>query len=50
VIAYDRAGYGASDAAPVDLDLQLDDLVAVLEVAGPGPCVMVGHSWGGLLA
>jgi pimeloyl-ACP methyl ester carboxylesterase len=50
VIAYDRAGYGASDAAPVDLDLQLDDLVAVLEVAGPGPCVLVGHSWGGLLA
>jgi pimeloyl-ACP methyl ester carboxylesterase len=50
VIAYDRAGYGASDAAPVDLDLQLDDLVAVLEVAGPGPCVMVGHGWGGLLA
>jgi pimeloyl-ACP methyl ester carboxylesterase len=50
VIAYDRAGYGASDAAPVDLDLQLGDLIAVLEVAGPGPCVLVGHSWGGLLA
>jgi pimeloyl-ACP methyl ester carboxylesterase len=50
VIAYDRAGYGASDAAAVDLDLQLDDLMAILEEAGPGPCVMVGHSWGGLLA
>ncbi|HEY0693594.1 MAG TPA: alpha/beta hydrolase [Kribbella sp.] len=50
VIAYDRAGYGASDAAPIDLDLQLDDLMAILEEAGPGPCVLVGHSWGGLLA
>jgi pimeloyl-ACP methyl ester carboxylesterase len=50
VIAYDRAGYGASDAAPVDLAVQLGDLVAVLEAAGPGPSVLVGHSWGGLLA
>jgi pimeloyl-ACP methyl ester carboxylesterase len=50
VIAYDRAGYGASDATSVDLDLQLGDLVAVLEAVGPGPCVVVGHSWGGLLA
>jgi pimeloyl-ACP methyl ester carboxylesterase len=48
VIAYDRAGYGASDAAPVDLQLQVGDLAAVLEVAGPS--VLVGHSWGGLLA
>jgi pimeloyl-ACP methyl ester carboxylesterase len=50
VIAYDRAGYGASDPAPFDLDLQLGDLMAVLEEAGPGPRVLVGHSWGGLLA
>jgi pimeloyl-ACP methyl ester carboxylesterase len=48
VIAYDRAGYGASDPSPVDLDLQLDDLIAILEEAGPS--VLVGHSWGGLLA
>jgi pimeloyl-ACP methyl ester carboxylesterase len=48
VIAYDRAGYGASDPAPVDLELQLGDLAAVLEAAGPS--VLVGHSWGGLLA
>ena len=26
VIAYDRTGYGASDPAQVDLNLQLDDL------------------------
>ncbi len=48
VIAYDRAGYGASDPAPADLDLQLSDLQAILEEAGPS--VLVGHSWGGLLA
>ncbi|MFI5693477.1 alpha/beta fold hydrolase [Kribbella sp. NPDC051586] len=48
VIAYDRAGYGASDPAPLSLDLQVDDLIAVLEVVGPS--VVVGHSWGGLLA
>lgn len=48
VIAYDRAGYGASDPAPLTLDLQLGDLVAVLEEAGPS--VLVGHSWGGLIA
>lgn len=48
VIAYDRAGYGASDAAPLSLDLQLGDLLAMLEMAGP--CVVVAHSWGGLLA
>ena len=48
VVAYDRAGYGASDPAPLSLDLQVDDLTAVLEEAGPA--VVVGHSWGGLLA
>ncbi|MFG1628321.1 alpha/beta fold hydrolase [Kribbella sp. NPDC049227] len=48
VIVYDRAGYGASDPAPLSLDLQLGDLLAVLETVGP--CVVVGHSWGGLLA
>jgi pimeloyl-ACP methyl ester carboxylesterase len=50
VIAYDRAGYGASDPVPFDLERQLDDLVAVLEESGPGPRILVGHSWGGLLA
>jgi pimeloyl-ACP methyl ester carboxylesterase len=50
VIAYDRAGYGASDPAPLSLDLQLGDLLAILEAAGPKPSVVVGHSWGGLLA
>ncbi|MER7244926.1 alpha/beta hydrolase [Kribbella sp. NPDC000426] len=48
VIAYDRAGYGASDPAPLTLDLQVDDLIAVLREVGPA--VVAGHSWGGLLA
>ncbi|TDX03299.1 alpha/beta fold hydrolase [Kribbella sp. VKM Ac-2566] len=48
VIAYDRASYGASDPAPLSLDGQVDDLIAVLEETGPS--VVVGHSWGGLLA
>ncbi|HEX2322754.1 MAG TPA: alpha/beta hydrolase [Streptosporangiaceae bacterium] len=50
-VAYDRAGIGASDPmSPLTLDGQLEDLAAVLEACGDGPCVVVGHSWGGLLA
>lgn len=51
--SYDRAGYGWSDrgAAPRDagtLDAELDRL---LESLAPGePVVLVGHSFGGLLA
>jgi pimeloyl-ACP methyl ester carboxylesterase len=48
VIAYDRAGYGVSDPAPLSVELQVGDLVALLEEVGPA--VVVGHSWGGLLA
>ncbi|TCC62084.1 alpha/beta hydrolase [Kribbella pittospori] len=48
VIFYDRAGYGVSEPAPLSLELQLGDLLAVLGAVGP--CVVVGHSWGGLLA
>jgi pimeloyl-ACP methyl ester carboxylesterase len=48
VIAYDRAGYGVSDPAPLTLDVQVGDLVAVLEETGRA--IVVGHSWGGLLA
>ena len=50
VVAYDRAGYGVSEAAPLTLELQLGDLIAVLEAVGDGPSIVVGHSWGGLLA
>lgn len=51
-IAYDRAGVGASDpASPLTADTEIDDLVALAATAGDGqPCVLAGHSWGGLLA
>jgi pimeloyl-ACP methyl ester carboxylesterase len=51
VVAYDRAGLGESDpVAELSLDQELDDLVMVAGAAGPRPCVLLGHSWGGLLA
>ncbi len=51
VVAYDRAGLGASDPVwPLDLSTQADDLAAVIRATGNGPAIVVGHSWGGLLA
>jgi pimeloyl-ACP methyl ester carboxylesterase len=51
VVAYDRAGIGASDAVwPLALNTQTDDLIAVIRETGNGPSVVAGHSWGGLLA
>jgi pimeloyl-ACP methyl ester carboxylesterase len=52
VLAYDRSGMGGSSGSGSD---RLDDLVAELEgfidAAAPGSsCVLVGHSFGGLLA
>jgi pimeloyl-ACP methyl ester carboxylesterase len=52
VLSYDRAGRGASDAAPGQRDaLQMvSDLHHLLQVADiPGPYILVGHSFGGLL-
>ena len=50
VIAYDRAGLGLSDPAePLTLDTSTGDLAALAAHAGGG-CVLVGHSWSGLLA
>ena len=50
VIAYDRAGLGLSDPAdPLTLDTSVGDLAALAAFAG-GSCVLVGHSWSGLLA
>ena len=49
VIAYDRAGLGGSGRiARLTLDSQVQDLAALLDVVGPA--VLVGHSWGGLIA
>lgn len=51
VVLYDRAGFGCSDSVPQPaLDAALGDLRAVVNVAARGPCVLTGHSWGGLLA
>lgn len=52
VIAYDRAGLGASDPDPAlpTADRQAADLAAVIAGSGAGPCIVAGHSWGGLLA
>jgi pimeloyl-ACP methyl ester carboxylesterase len=50
VIAYDRAGLGLSDPAePLTLDTSIGDLAALAAHAG-GSCILVGHSWSGLLA
>ena len=51
VAAYDRAGLGGSDPAPglTVIDRQVDDLASVITGLGAGPCVLAGHSWGGIL-
>jgi len=53
VVSYDRAGLGYSDAAatPRTLDNLLAELDRVVTAAAvPAPFVLVGHSFGGLLA
>jgi pimeloyl-ACP methyl ester carboxylesterase len=51
VVAYDRAGLGGSAPAPglVTIDRQIDDLASVITGLAAGPCVLAGHSWGGVL-
>jgi pimeloyl-ACP methyl ester carboxylesterase len=51
VVAYDRAGIGGSAPAPglVTIDRQIDDLASVITGLAAGPCVLAGHSWGGIL-
>jgi pimeloyl-ACP methyl ester carboxylesterase len=50
-VAYDRAGLGGSAPAPglVTIDRQIDDLASVITGLAAGPCVLAGHSWGGVL-
>jgi pimeloyl-ACP methyl ester carboxylesterase len=53
VCSYDRAGYAWSDDAPEPRTglLAVQDLRTMLRAAGlQGPMVVVGHSWGGMLA
>ena len=49
--AYDRAGIDGSARAPglVTIDRQIDDLASVITGLEAGPCVLAGHSWGGIL-
>jgi pimeloyl-ACP methyl ester carboxylesterase len=51
VVAYDRAGLGASDKAddPDILERQLADLTTLISGVTSRPCVLAGHSWGGIL-
>jgi pimeloyl-ACP methyl ester carboxylesterase len=51
VAAYDRAGIGGSPPAPnlVTIDRQIDDLTTLITGLAVGPCVLAGHSWGGVL-
>ena len=51
VAAYDRAKLGGSTPAPgpAAIDRQIDDLASVITGLGAGPCVLAGHSWGGML-
>ncbi len=51
VVAYDRAGLGGSapSADRVVLARQVRDLESVITSAATGPCVLAGHSWGGIL-
>ncbi len=55
VFAYSRAGYGRSDPVPLPRPLsymhaEADMLPSVLDAAGIGPCMLVGHSDGGSIA
>lgn len=52
VISYDRAGLGGSDPrpGPRPASAMIDDLDAMLAaISVPGPYLLVGHSFGGLL-
>lgn len=51
VVAYDRRGYqGSRDLGVGDLADHVEDLVRVVAAATPGPVVVLGHSFGGLVA
>ncbi len=51
VVGYDRAGLGGSAPAPdpVDIGRQVGDLESIVTGVAAGPCVLAGHSWGGIL-
>lgn len=51
VVAYDQRGYGESDKPPeVSLEDYILDLHALISYLGVGDAVIVGHSFGGMVA
>jgi pimeloyl-ACP methyl ester carboxylesterase len=51
-VAYDRAGLGDSDPdfKTISAERTVADLSRLINVVSAGPCVVAGHSYGGLLA
>jgi pimeloyl-ACP methyl ester carboxylesterase len=51
-VAYDRAGLGDSDPDPHTLSTEraVADLSRMINVVSARPCLVAGHSYGGLLA
>lgn len=52
VISYDRRGYGRSPrpVEPLSIGSQAMDALGVVEAAGSGPVVVIGHSYGATIA
>src|SRR5687768_13567428 len=53
LVTYDQRGGGQSrtdDPAPITWSTQVDDLAAIVAELRVEPLVIVGYSWGGLLA
>src|SRR6185436_16368903 len=53
VVAYERAGFGASELGPLDLDpiAQVKQISAALDrLKVPARRLVIGHSYGGLMA
>lgn len=49
-VAYDRAGLGMSEpASPLTLETSVGDLAALAAHVATDGCILVGHSWSGLL-
>lgn len=49
VVRYDRRGYGRSVGGAAGIDTHVDDLLGLLD-PDDGPAIVVGHSFGGLVA